>query len=142
MDIGQINSFIKSPLKIQIPCHSQAVELSIKMVTESAKSVYGADSRDGFVKARNYLQPLTARKILIFKRTKRIVTLFLILLDLVIQIEFFFIKLSKIWVKISFALKILCIKKSFLQHICIINTKLNLLVIYFIFSEQFKELIR
>ena len=52
MDIGQINSFIKSPLEIQIPCHSQAVELSIKMVTEAAKSVYGADSRDGFVKAR------------------------------------------------------------------------------------------
>ena len=48
MDIGQINSFIKSPLEIQIPCHSQAIEQSIKMVTEAAKSVYGADSRDGF----------------------------------------------------------------------------------------------
>ena len=40
MDIGQINSFIKSPLEIEIPCH------------KAAKSFYGADSRDGFVKAR------------------------------------------------------------------------------------------
>ena len=66
MDSGQINSFIKSPLEILIPCYSQAVELSIKMVTEAAKSVYGADSRDGFVKA----QPLSRKLYPIFDSKK------------------------------------------------------------------------
>ena len=34
------------------PCHSQAVERQIKLVTEASASVCGADDRDGFIRSR------------------------------------------------------------------------------------------
>ena len=33
------------------PCHTQAVERYIKLVTEASLKVYGKDSRDGFIRA-------------------------------------------------------------------------------------------
>ena len=36
----------------RFPCHTQAVERVIKLVTESSLSVCGPEARDGFVKAK------------------------------------------------------------------------------------------
>jgi len=49
---NQLEEFIQRPFSSLIPCHSQGVERSIKLVTEASSSVYGAEARDGFIKAR------------------------------------------------------------------------------------------
>ena len=36
---------------VNLPCHTQAVERSVKLVTEAASKVCGSDSRDGFIRA-------------------------------------------------------------------------------------------
>ena len=36
----------------KFPCHTQAVERHVKLVTEVAKTVCGQKSRDGFIRAR------------------------------------------------------------------------------------------
>lgn len=36
----------------KFPCHTQAVERNVKLVTEAAKAVCGQKSRDGFIRAR------------------------------------------------------------------------------------------
>lgn len=36
----------------KFPCHTQAVERSIKLVTEASSSVSGSGRRDGFIKAK------------------------------------------------------------------------------------------
>lgn len=36
----------------KFPCHTQAVERHVKLVTEAAKAVCGQKSRDGFIRAR------------------------------------------------------------------------------------------
>jgi len=36
----------------KFPCHTQAVERQVKLVTEAAKAVCGQKSRDGFIRAR------------------------------------------------------------------------------------------
>lgn len=35
-----------------IPCHTQAVERGVKLVTEAAKKVCGENARDGFIRSR------------------------------------------------------------------------------------------
>jgi hypothetical protein len=35
-----------------LPCHTQAVERCVKLVTEAATAVCGAEARDGFIKAK------------------------------------------------------------------------------------------
>lgn len=37
---------------LKLPCHTQAVERCIKLVTEASQSVYGEKARDGFIRAR------------------------------------------------------------------------------------------
>lgn len=36
----------------RLPCHTQAVERAVKLVTESAQSVCGATAREGFIRAK------------------------------------------------------------------------------------------
>lgn len=51
---------------LQFPCHSQAVERCIKLVTEASIAVFGSEARDGFIKAR-----IESRKILPQFETKK-----------------------------------------------------------------------
>ncbi|KAK4871690.1 hypothetical protein RN001_015814 [Aquatica leii] len=37
---------------LKFPCHTQAVERCIKLVTEASSLVCGAEARDGFIRAR------------------------------------------------------------------------------------------
>jgi hypothetical protein len=52
---AQISSWLSSTTDVDIdiqpfPCHNQAVERLVKIVTESASKVYGHDSRDGYIR--------------------------------------------------------------------------------------------
>ena len=42
----------------KFPCHTQAVERHVKLVSEAAKAVCGQKSRDGFIRARIASQQL------------------------------------------------------------------------------------
>jgi len=42
----------------KFPCHTQAVERHVKLVTEAAKAVCGQKSQDGFIRARVASQQL------------------------------------------------------------------------------------
>lgn len=44
----------------KFPCHTQAVERHVKLVTEAAKAVCGKKSRDGFIRARVASRKLNA----------------------------------------------------------------------------------
>ena len=49
----EIQEFIKVPYcPPKIPCHAQAVERGIRVITEAASSVIGHESRDGFIRQR------------------------------------------------------------------------------------------
>ena len=49
----QIMDFAKTPLIIpDFLCHTQAVERTIKLVTEAAGSVIGPEARDGFMRLK------------------------------------------------------------------------------------------
>lgn len=37
---------------LKFPCHSQAVERCVKLVTEASAAVCGYEARDGFIKSR------------------------------------------------------------------------------------------
>ena len=50
----------------QFPCHTQAVERCVKLVTEASAAVCDAPTRDGFIRAR-----LKARRIIPVFDTKR-----------------------------------------------------------------------
>jgi len=52
MTTEELNSFIDHPLRTAIPCHSQGVERCVKVVTEASSEVFGADARDGFIRAK------------------------------------------------------------------------------------------
>lgn len=54
------------PLLFDIPCHTQAVERCVKVVTEASIEVFGAGSRDGFIRTR-----LLDRSIMPIFETKR-----------------------------------------------------------------------
>jgi hypothetical protein len=47
----ELDKIVDVRFTVDIPCHSQAVERSVKMVTEASKSVYGFDARDGYIRA-------------------------------------------------------------------------------------------
>ena len=49
----------------RLPCHTQAVECCIKLVTEASAAVCGSASRDGFIRAR-----LESRRIMAHFNTK------------------------------------------------------------------------
>ena len=54
----EIRGLIQNPLKLpSFPCHTQAVERGIRVITEAATSVIGEDARDGFIR-----QKLKSRK--------------------------------------------------------------------------------
>jgi len=49
----QTEEIIDKPLIVpHYPNHTQSVELCVKLVTDASKTVYGSDSRDGFIRAR------------------------------------------------------------------------------------------
>ena len=55
----EIRGFIHTPLELpQYPCHTQAVERGIKVVSEAASAVIGEEARDGFIR-----QKLRSRKV-------------------------------------------------------------------------------
>jgi hypothetical protein len=41
---------IRGPLEWPYPCHSQGVERAVKLVSESANAVYGAQQRDAWIR--------------------------------------------------------------------------------------------
>ena len=43
----------------QFPCHTQAVERCVKLVTEASAAVCGAPARDGFIRARRIMRFFT-----------------------------------------------------------------------------------
>ena len=43
------------------PCHTQAVERCVKLVTEASTKVYGKDRRDGFIRATIHSRRLMPR---------------------------------------------------------------------------------
>ncbi len=47
----KLDDFLQHPYHINIPCHSQGVERCVKLVTEASGMVYGADARDGYIRA-------------------------------------------------------------------------------------------
>jgi hypothetical protein len=49
-DIGAV---ILSGNTLELPCHTQAVERCIKLVTEASAAVCGTAARDGFIRVRN-----------------------------------------------------------------------------------------
>lgn len=51
---------------MKLPCHTQAVERSVKVVTEAAFSVYGKTTREKFIKRK-----LAARKVMPKFNTKK-----------------------------------------------------------------------
>ena len=49
----EIMGFVDQPMIIpRYPCHTQAVERAIKLVTEAAGSVIGQDARDGYIRQK------------------------------------------------------------------------------------------
>ena len=50
--VEQLEKIAEEPLICDIPCHSQAVERCVRLVTEASSQVYGEDARDGFIRAR------------------------------------------------------------------------------------------
>ena len=55
-----ITAFVasKESLLIRFPCHIQAVERCVKLVTEASEAVCGNTSRDGFIRARLEARPI------------------------------------------------------------------------------------
>jgi len=58
MSDDDLREFIREPTTTPVvtfdryPCHTQAVERCIKVVTEALQSVYGKNRRDGFIRTR------------------------------------------------------------------------------------------
>ena len=49
----QLTSVKDSPLEVPAyPCHTQAVERAIRLVTEASSSVIGHEAREGFIRQR------------------------------------------------------------------------------------------
>lgn len=55
----EIEGIRKDPLKLNHPCHNQAVERHVKLVTEASSQVCGFDRRDGLIR-----QKLKSRQIM------------------------------------------------------------------------------
>ena len=49
----EILEFVETPMTVpNYPCHTQAVERTIKLVTDAAGSVIGPEARDGFMRQK------------------------------------------------------------------------------------------
>ena len=48
--VCKLEDIRESPLKFAHPCHNQAVERHVKLVTEACSSVVGFESRDGLIR--------------------------------------------------------------------------------------------
>ena len=63
----QLTAIQDSPLRVpDYPCHTQAVERAVRLVTEASASVIGKDARDGFIRQR-----IQSRKELKMHATKK-----------------------------------------------------------------------
>lgn len=63
----ELRGLVEKPLFVPpYPCHTQAVERAIKLVSEAAGSVVGADSRDGYIR-----QKIRSRKEVCLKGSKK-----------------------------------------------------------------------
>ena len=63
----ELRGLVEKPLLVPFyPCHTQAVERAIKLVTEAAGSVVGAKSRDGYIR-----QKIKSRKEVCLKGSKQ-----------------------------------------------------------------------
>jgi len=51
MSNDQLDDIVQQPLSTEIPCHSQAVERCVRMVSEASNAVYGFQARDGYIRA-------------------------------------------------------------------------------------------
>ena len=49
---SEIASIADSPLKLDRPCHNQAVERHVKIVTEESGQVVGYERRDGLIRQK------------------------------------------------------------------------------------------
>jgi len=47
----ELDSIVQQRYQVNIPCHSQGVERCVRLVTEASGMVYGADARDGYIRA-------------------------------------------------------------------------------------------
>lgn len=47
----ELDKVVQQSYSSDIPCHSQGVERCVRMVTEASNAVYGAESRDGYIRA-------------------------------------------------------------------------------------------
>jgi len=52
LSVEQLEKIAEEPIHMEMPCHSQAVERCVRMVTEASSQVYGMDATDGYIKAR------------------------------------------------------------------------------------------
>ena len=64
--IEQLQNMYKTKYELDIPCHNQAVERHIKVVTEASMLVYGFERRDGLIR-----QKLKSRKLMKCFNTKK-----------------------------------------------------------------------
>ena len=62
----ELDNFRNSPLKLDHPCHNQAVERHVKAVTEASARVTGFERRDGLIR-----QKLKSRALMQFFNTKQ-----------------------------------------------------------------------
>ena len=63
----ELRGLVEKPLLVPFyPCHTQTVERAIKLVTEAAGSVVGAESRDGYIR-----QKIKSRKEVCLKGSKQ-----------------------------------------------------------------------
>ena len=52
LSIEQIQLIKDTPLELKQPCHNQAVERHVKIVTDAASYVAGFEKRDGLIRQR------------------------------------------------------------------------------------------
>jgi len=49
LSVEQLKKIAEKPLRMEMPCHSQAVEHCVRMVAEASSQVYGMDARDSYI---------------------------------------------------------------------------------------------
>ena len=52
MTVEQVETFIQEPLDLNHPCHNQAVERHVKLVTEASAAVSNFSRRDGMIRQK------------------------------------------------------------------------------------------
>lgn len=66
LSLEELNDLRVQPLMLDHPCHNQAVERHIKLVTEASASVTGFEKHDGMIRQR-----IQSRKIMKSFQTKK-----------------------------------------------------------------------